>query len=666
MANVSKLDMLHKVDNASDQFAGVITKTEKAIFDSAVTLIKKLDVTSTGYIRTSTANIKLLSDIKTRLGKLTKSKEYLKGVKELAQAFDDIYRAQVAYYSSQFAKKTLSDNAKKKFAAMQRVAVANTIDGLTGAGINANVTDELSKMLLRAVTTGAKYTDLVDELRTKLISSKDGVSSLAKYANTYATTALTQYAGQNNKLFTDDLGCEWFEYVGSQIETTREFCNTILEHHQYIHVSEIKDILSGKITDQQTGEVIEVDLNPRTGLPKGMIEGTTPENFQVNVGGWNCRHQLVPIAKEVVPKEIRDRLEQSKQQKENPDSPFAMFMRHYKDRLNALRMMAKITNMELKVDDITRNKEERYFEYVEKYDIAEKQITTTYASFRLNYQNGLNMIQQIHDNAAAKQYSDIMIKAQQVLTRYTWNNVRTNEQYNREIDQIGRARLELQKLFNEQESLTQSPMGDTLKALTQWKIDYSEVRRLEKAFSEQEIIERLGGGDRTGGSCSSLALAYAGNKGGMDVLDFRGGNSREFFASRVNIGAICKEVGGKMAHNTNDYKSANELLQYVEEGKEYYFACAKHAAIVRKNGGVYEYLELQSNRENGFKRLTNDELKYRFGAKRSHTVYGQKLQLTSCLIDIELLYKNAEYQKVLGYINTAKDQQNKGIGGGKK
>lgn len=315
MANVSKADMLNKVDNASDQFAGVITKTEKAIFDSAVALIKKLDIDSQGHIRTTTANLKLLSDIKSRLGKLTKSKEYLKGVKELVKAFDDIYHAQVSYYSTQFAKKTLSDNAKKKFAAMQRIAVTNTIEGLTGSGVNANVTEELSKILLRAVTTGAKYSDLVDEFRSKLISSGDNISTLAKYANTYATTALTQYAGQNNKLFTDDLGTEWFEYVGSQIETTRELCNTLLEHHPYIHKSEIKDILAGRITDQQTGEVIEIGMNPKTGLPKGMIEGTTPDNFQVNVGGWNCRHQLVPIAKEAVPENIRAKYDKATQQK---------------------------------------------------------------------------------------------------------------------------------------------------------------------------------------------------------------------------------------------------------------------------------------------------------------------------------------------------------------
>ncbi len=107
--------------------------------------------------------------------------------------------------------------------------------------------------------------------------------------------AISQYAGENNKLMTDDLGLEWFEYVGSNIETTREFCEHLTEK-RYIHKSEIKTILKGKIDGHQC------EIYEKTGLPKGMIEGTNEQNFQVNCGGWNCRHQLVPVAKEAVPK----------------------------------------------------------------------------------------------------------------------------------------------------------------------------------------------------------------------------------------------------------------------------------------------------------------------------------------------------------------------------
>jgi hypothetical protein len=89
-----------------------------------------------------------------------------------------------------------------------------------------------------------------------------GSGALSKYANTYATTAISQYAGENNKILTDDLGLEWFEYVGSNIETTREFCEHLTEK-RYIHKSEIKTILKGDIDGFQCA------MNEKTRLPKG-------------------------------------------------------------------------------------------------------------------------------------------------------------------------------------------------------------------------------------------------------------------------------------------------------------------------------------------------------------------------------------------------------------
>ena len=305
-------EVVAKLDAASNAFDGVITKTEQKIFDSAVELIKKLDVDASGNIKMSTANLKVLSDIKSRLSQIaSKDKAYLQGVKELAASFDSIYKSQTVYYAKHFAEKTLNDKAKSKYEAMKRVAVTTTIDGLTGAGLQSNVLDPLAKTLLRAVTSGAKYADLVNELRNQLMTTDTGEGSLAKYAKTYATTALTQYAGQNNRLFTDDLGAEWFQYVGSEIETTREFCHH-LTAKEYIHVSEIPAILNGEI--EYDGKVHQCKMNPKTDLPYGLIEGTTPENFQVNVGGWNCRHQLVPVAKEAVPQDIRAKFDKQTQE----------------------------------------------------------------------------------------------------------------------------------------------------------------------------------------------------------------------------------------------------------------------------------------------------------------------------------------------------------------
>lgn len=304
--------VLSIIDNESEKFDSVITKTEKAMLSAAVNAIKKLDVDASGNIRTTTANIKLLATIRTKLATVASNKEFMSGVKSVANAMDQLYKAQVDFYSKAFPQKTLGENAKKKHQALQQIAISNVASGLSQSALTASVVEPLNKMLLRAVTSGAKYADLIDEFHKQLESSDDSTSALAKYAKTYATTAMTQLAGENNRLFTDDLGAEWFQYVGSVIETSRQFCELLTEK-EYIHKSEIKGILNGRI--EIDGTVHECEMNAKTGLPKGLIEGTTEQNFQVNVGGWNCRHQLIPISELMVPEHIRAKFDKGLQEK---------------------------------------------------------------------------------------------------------------------------------------------------------------------------------------------------------------------------------------------------------------------------------------------------------------------------------------------------------------
>lgn len=210
---------------------------------------------------------------------------------------------------------------------------------------------------------------------------------------------------------------------------------------------------------------------------------------------------------------------------------------------------------------------------------------------------------------------------------------------------------------------TPSQLEDVLQLAEKASVEYLAVSELSKTLTEDEIISRVSGGDLTTGSCSSLAFTYAGNRCGFDVLDFRGGMSQSFFSRTGNIMSIAEKVGGTVAKHTNDYKKAKDLLKTTQMGKEYYFTCGSHAAIVRRTETGFEYLELQSPYVNGFKPLDENVLKRRFAAKKSHTVFGTKCETRDCIIDIDLLRKDSGFRRMLGYINTAKDKQRKGKSG---
>ena len=206
-----------------------------------------------------------------------------------------------------------------------------------------------------------------------------------------------------------------------------------------------------------------------------------------------------------------------------------------------------------------------------------------------------------------------------------------------------------------------------IRDLKEDKVEYRAVAPLNKKLTEKEIIDKISGGDLTDGSCASVAYAYVGNKAGLDVTDFRGGDSRKFFSYRyngINI-ANLQGVESQEIRVWNEAKEVMSVLNELDAGKEYVLRTGKHAAIVRKTDkGTLQYLELQSGKEdgNGFKDFDNYTLKVRFGC----TTRKDKYPRTATLVEVDSLGKNEEFRELLGYINTATDKQKKGASGFEK
>lgn len=210
--------------------------------------------------------------------------------------------------------------------------------------------------------------------------------------------------------------------------------------------------------------------------------------------------------------------------------------------------------------------------------------------------------------------------------------------------------------------------NEIIKQLKDLKIEYNPVQKLDESLTTDEIVQKISGGDMTKGSCSSLGFAYIANKNGLDVLDFRGGSSQDFFSTTSNIYKISQLPGVKsiVAENTNDIMATTSLLKTLEEGKEYYLATGNHAAIVRKIENTYEFLELQSPKENGFKQLTTNILKNRFHCKQTHSIQGIKFKTKNILMEVDSFKDNSEFEEIMGYINTSENKQINGVKGSEK
>ena len=293
---MNDLDKILKIiDQAPSKFESKIPDIEKKIFKDVSLLLKDLKVSSTGKIKTSIENLQLINEIKAKLGKIVVSKEYSKIVNKFVESIPAISNFQTSTHG-------ITGEPKKLMTAVAKAQIDKTLEGLIGAGYKQTVVSNLYNTLLTNVTSGGSYSDLTEQLRNQLITTEESPGLLSKYAQTYVVDTLGRFAGQGNAMIADTLGSEWFQYIGSNITTTREFCEHLTKK-RYVHISEIPTLLEGNIDGH------ECELNPKTGLPKGMKDDTTPENFIVNRGGWNCGHELIPVDELTVPKAVRDKIE---------------------------------------------------------------------------------------------------------------------------------------------------------------------------------------------------------------------------------------------------------------------------------------------------------------------------------------------------------------------
>ena len=196
------------------------------------------------------------------------------------------------------------------------------------------------------------------------------------------------------------------------------------------------------------------------------------------------------------------------------------------------------------------------------------------------------------------------------------------------------------------------------------KVAYNAVENHKNKMTSDDIIQALSGGDLTSGSCASLGLAYIGQKQGWNVLDFRGGESQNFFSGTYNLKALFETEGIKKitAKGACTATVGKNLLKQCETGKEYYLYVGRHAAIVRKtDGDELQYLELQSPTQNGWHDFDGNvryTLVNRFGCSSQSNKWSQEIH---GMIDIaDSNFNTDDFRQLLGYINTADSEQKKG------
>lgn len=310
-------DLLKATDDSINSFNAAVPDIQKQLFGKLQNLLKDLE-TKNGKLSNTVANIKAIGSLKTEIEKAILSKDYIANVTDFAKSFEIVSTLSDNY----FAAITSDYSPNKVLNAIRKDAVGATVISLTESGISANVTEGIQNILRTSITTGGNYADLMEQMRTFILSDGKGLGALERYTKQITTDSLNQYSATYNHTVTNDLGLEWFMYTGSNLETTRPFCKLLTEK-KYIHKSEIPTILNGHIDNHN------VPINPKTDVWAGGIPRTNESNFSINRGGYNCGHQLIPVTDAMVPDSAKSKSINHGNPPVNPTiKPTAAFIDH--------------------------------------------------------------------------------------------------------------------------------------------------------------------------------------------------------------------------------------------------------------------------------------------------------------------------------------------------
>ena len=282
------------LETVPENIATAAEKAQRDAWKRIAPMLSEMDVDSSGNIAQTEDNIRRIGLITDELNKVLAGGEYKAAVQSFLGSIDEGVQL-----TDDIAKKIDStfkpDNVQKQLLAISK---QNAINAFFGSGLRDRVTQPFLEQLTANVAARAPLREAVKALQGVIegTDKTDGrlLANVRNIAGTAQAIADRSYAAAVN----EQLGVEYYQYLGGEIATTRPFC----QHREgaIFHRKEIESWGDGK----NSGGINDI----RNGTWDGRIDGTDSKTIFTFLGGWGpCRHYLVPVIKQKVPATVQAR-----------------------------------------------------------------------------------------------------------------------------------------------------------------------------------------------------------------------------------------------------------------------------------------------------------------------------------------------------------------------
>ena len=267
-------------DKSVEKLLTEITAFQQRTATRMAGILADLEVVD-GRLVASQANMARLSTVINELERDFADPKWQKAVGEYLASFTELEDGLKAYASGFGALDTaLLTTLKTQY---QTVAAGYLLDA-------ASFTRTLQQPIMQEVggyiASGGRYKDLVQSVSNIVTGGDVSDGAMLGNARTAVNDMVSIYERTATSAAASTVGAEFFMYQGKPIDTTRDFCRQ-REGHVW-HKKEVESWGS-------------LEWN-------GQIPGTNSVTIFSLLGGYQCRHALVPVARRDVPKEDLDRM----------------------------------------------------------------------------------------------------------------------------------------------------------------------------------------------------------------------------------------------------------------------------------------------------------------------------------------------------------------------
>ena len=290
-------DIVKAIDSDVNQYAKDITPIQKALFNKVTIILKDLSVDAEGNIAMTASNLKILNKVNATLSGIVNDEKFQYIISDVKISLDDVEKNQTKYY------KDIADISAVPpvINELHKQAFEDTVENMTGAGINENVVKEAVDLVADHIKTGSSFIDMNEKLKDFMLGNKDVPGKLESYSKQIISDSLHQTARTYNSIMSDKLQLEFFQYVGALSEDSRPLCKALVKK-QWLHKSEITMANLKRLASEYA----------KKAPMQGVYPTTTKETFVNDCGGYNCPHHCVPTPSEFVPAALRKKFEQKK------------------------------------------------------------------------------------------------------------------------------------------------------------------------------------------------------------------------------------------------------------------------------------------------------------------------------------------------------------------